>query len=324
VLERFADRPLVDEYVELLWAAITQTWPGLRRRRPGFRLRLTHDIDNPWAAWRRPTRRVLRALGGDLIRRHDPGLAARRLRAWSDARTGRWDRDPYHTYDVLARVSERAGLRSTFYFMAAGPEGQRAPHYRITDRPFAAILRQIHERGHEIGLHASYEAYRSADALRLEHEALATACRAAGFEPDSPGVRQHYLRFANPDTWRFQAAAGLAHDSSIGFTDRIGFRSGTCREHRVFDLVAGRALDLHERPLLAMDAAMFDELRLRPSDAAASVKALVERCRAMGGDAVLLVHNDRVAGSRPLAWYRELVQELARPAGSHGAAGRGS
>jgi hypothetical protein len=73
---------------------------------------LTHDTDELWAARRR------RAVLGDLIVRHDPSLAARRLRAICDAQIGRFDRDPFDTFDLLMDISERHGLRSAFYFLA--------------------------------------------------------------------------------------------------------------------------------------------------------------------------------------------------------------
>jgi hypothetical protein len=314
VSEGFVLRPLVDEYVDVLADAITALWPRVTRKSSTFRLRLTHDVDRPWTML--PGMRPLvamRSLAGDVVRRRDWSLALRRLLGVADARHGRFDRDPLATFDFLMATSEHQGLRSTFYFLAGPLPGEYDYRYDITDPFFRPIFRAIRDRGHEIGLHGSYLIYRSADRIRGELAALVQACGAAGVRQDAWGVRQHYLRFTAPETWRHHEAAGLAHDSTMGFAERIGFRSGTCREHQVFDLVERRELALMERPLVVMDATMFGYMGLTPEGAIDHAREAVATCRTHGGDAVILYHNDSVAGSRARAHYIDLVGELARP-----------
>jgi hypothetical protein len=323
VLEDFVERPLVDEYVDLLWAAMSRLWPDLSRRPTQYRLRLTHDIDRPWASWGHSARSVARSVGGDVLRRRDPELAARRISSWFEARAGRADRDPFATYDFLMDTGERHGLRSVFYFMAGNNPGDVDFRYRLSDAPFVEILRRIHERGHEVGLHASYASHRSADRVRSEFEALRAACEAAGFQQVSWGVRQHYLRFATPTTWRIHEAAGLSHDSTFGFGERAGFRAGTCREYPVFDAIERRALKLRERPLVAMDATLLGYMGLGLDEASERLRRIADACRREGGDVVLLYHNDILARTPVRAHYQELVEDLARSASDPSARERG-
>lgn len=304
-MEGFLDRPIVDDYVDLLWAAMSYLWPALARRPSTFRLLLTHDVDEPWAA-RRP-----RALLGDLILRHDPSLAARRLWAILNARVGRVA-DPFNTFDLLMGISERYGLESTFYFLAGNREDDFDFRYRLSDRRFAGLLRRIHERGHQLGLHASYLSHRSAARIHTEFDALRTECHAVGVDQSVWGVRQHYLRFENPQTWRHQDSAGFDHDSTIGFVDQIGFRAGTCREYPVFDLLERQMLRLRERPLLVMDGALLEYVAHSLDDAASRTRAIVDACRTRRGDAVLLFHNHTLARTHYRRLYLQLVEELAR------------
>jgi hypothetical protein len=297
-VEGFLDRAIVDEYVDLLWMAMHSLWPALVRRSATFRLRLTHDVDLPWAAL------AHRALGGDLVRRRDASLAARRVRSFIDARGGRVDRDPFNTFDFLMDTSERHGLRSTFYFRTRGM-------YRLSDPPVADLLRRIHEQGHEVGLHAGYESYRSPERTSAEFEELRAACRGVGFDQPQWGVRQHYLRLDNPQTWRNHESAGLDHDSTLGFADQVGFRAGTCREYPLFDLLDRRTLKLRERPLLVMDATMFGYMRLGLDEASSLTRTIAGVCRRHKGDAVVLYHNDSLWSTRHRAHYRELVEEIA-------------
>lgn len=311
--EGFLDRPIVDDYVDLLWSELHALWPELVRRPTTFRLRLSHDVDRPWAAVGQSLGLVAHAVTGDLVRRRDPLLAARRARAILDGRAGRVDRDPFNTFDLLMAASERHGLQSTFYFMTGATDPTHDGSYRIDDPPVKRLLRQVHDRGHEIGLHASYNTFRSADQMRIELEALTTTCASLGIEQPAWGVRQHYLRFEAPGTWRIQAEAGLSHDSTLGFADENGFRGGTCREYPVFDLAGETALQLRERPLIFMDAASRELLAMDYPAAAARVRALVATCRRHAGDAVLLYHNSSLPGGAARAHYRELIDSLVQP-----------
>jgi hypothetical protein len=310
--EGFLDRPIVDEYVDELWNGLHALWPSLVRRPAAFRLRLTHDVDEPWAILGRRGEAVAHALAGDLLRRRDARLAGRRLRALVDAGRGRVDRDPYNTFDLLMATSELHGLRSVFYFLAEPDPAAEAP-YRLTDPPIVALLRRIHERGHEVGLHAGYESHLSPQRTMAESSTLKAACRAAGFDQPTWGVRQHYLRFDNPRTWRNHEAAGFEHDSTLGYADDVGFRAGTCREYPTFDLLEARRLELRERPLVVMDATLLVYLGLDPDAAAERARAIVAACRRHQGDAVLLYHNSTLAGSRLRDHYTRLVADLARP-----------
>ena len=245
--EEFLDRPIVDEYVDLLWSAVHLLWPALTRRTAEFELCLTHDVDRPWAARGHNLVSVGRALGADVVRRRDPGLAARRLRAVVDARSGRVDRDPFNTFELLMNTSENYGLRSVFYFMSGVTDARFDGSYDIEDPAIISLLGEVHRRGHLVGLHASYDTFRSADRLRSEFDRLRSACALAGFTQDVWGVRQHYLRFDAAVTWRNQAAAGLDYDSTLGFAEANGFRAGTTREFPVFDLRGHKPLKLRER-----------------------------------------------------------------------------
>ncbi len=313
-LEGFLERPIVDEYVDLLWAAMRSLWPTLDRRLSPFRLMVTHDVDEAWATYGRRARVVAHAVAGDLVRRHDPVLGGRRCRAFVDARRGRVDRDPFNTFDFLMDTSELHGLTSTFYFMTGDTASDIDGHYRLTDPPTATLLRRIHDRGHVIGLHLSYDSYMDPVAVRHELEVLQGACRALGFDQSEWGARQHFLRFRSPETWAAQDAVGIDHDSTVGFPEHIGYRAGTCREYQTFDLGARRKLTLRERPIIAMDGTVTDYMGLDESEGAKREIALVDTCRRFGGIAVVCHHNISLLAARQRAQYRELISRLAHEA----------
>jgi peptidoglycan/xylan/chitin deacetylase (PgdA/CDA1 family) len=306
----FVDRPIADDYVDLLWSIMRRLWPRLERRASVFQLRLTHDVDQPWAVAGQPAGRVAKSLAADLFRRHDPSLAARRVRAVLDVPAGRVDHDPFGRFESFMDISERHGLRSAFYFQAGGRPQDVDFRYVATDPRIIALLRRIHERGHEVGLHTSYVSHLSPDRTRSELDALIAACDEAGFTESAWGVRQHFLRFETPLTWRIQNEAGLAYDSSLGFADDFGFRAGTCRAFPVYDLLDRRSLALRERPLQVMDTTFVEYLHLDLDAAAGRIRAIVDQCRAHRGQAVLLYHNNTLPGARFERHYRELIEGL--------------
>lgn len=277
-------RPLVNEVVELLWRDLTSVAPRLRRREHAFAVVPTHDVDIPTCPGRAP-----RTLAIDVIRRRDPSLALRRI---SGA-------DPCDTFDFLCGASERRGLRSAFYFIAdddAYPLASQAP-----------LLARVAERGHEIGLHPSYDTYRDSERTGAELRRLREVAEVAGVELDRVGGRQHFLRWDAATTWRIWDELGLAYDSTLSWAEAAGFRAGVCYEYPVFDLGGRRMLSLRERPLVAMEATFLQYLALDRETALAAIADLKATCRRYGGQFVLLWHNNRLQGARDRALYEAVL-----------------
>ncbi|HYF91280.1 MAG TPA: polysaccharide deacetylase family protein [Symbiobacteriaceae bacterium] len=304
VRESFLDRPLADEYVEVLWRALQTLWPGLTRRPREGRVLLSHDADTPNSTLGRSYAEVALTTAGDLVKRGSPLLAARRLAGSVRSWRGRPEADVCNTFDLIMDAAERSGFRSAFHFTT-----ERGA-YSIADPWIRALMRHIHGRGHEIGLQASPAAYSNGAQLQEEVDRLRYAAEREGIRQEWWGGRQHGLRFAAPATWAAWDAAGLDYDSTLGYADRPGFRCGTCHEHRVFDLHRRRPLRLRERPLIASEVALLDCLRLAPEDAHKEIRRLRERCRLVGGDFTLLWHNDRLADRRERDLFLQVVRDL--------------
>jgi hypothetical protein len=308
--EGFLDRPLLDEYGEVLWAVLRSHWPRLERRPPEPRLWLSHDVDIPRSAGSGVTG-LAKWVAADVLRRREPALAAQRVRAYPKARHGLTPEDPANSFDLIMDVSERHGLRSAFYFIPT--EGSRAvdARYRLDEPWVRALLRRIHERDHEIGLHASYETFRDPDLTRSEFASLRTVAEGEGIVQPAWGGRQHYLRWDPTTTWRNWDGAGLDYDSTMTFHDCVGFRSGTCREHGLFDLRTRTPLRLRERPVVAMDATLKGYMGLDDDELVRRVTVLAERCRLVKGPMSLLWHNHNLASSSDRRTYAALVEAIA-------------
>jgi hypothetical protein len=300
--------PLADAYVELLWEAVSMAWPRLVRRVTEYAVVLSHDVDRPTTYGDRPWLRV-RGIGGDLAKRHDPVLAARRLGSMVPSKYRR-SLDPYDSFEFLMRVSERHGLRSAFYFMADRDRRAIDHPYNLDDSPIPEVLRRAQSGGHEVGLHTGYASYTSATLISQELKRIKAAARQAGVDQSRWGGRQHYLRWHNPNSWRAWRSAGLDYDSTIGHARRVGFRAGTCHPYEAFDVIERRPLGLNELPLVVMDGALFAQYT-RAEDRLDAVRRLARQCRAYGGTLTMLWHNNGFL-TVPEEWYEDLISEVVR------------
>ena len=134
-------------------------------------------------------------------------------------------------------------------------------------------------------------------------------CERNGLQSTEMGGRQHYLRWRAPTTWLNWEAAGLTYDSTVGYAERAGFRAGTSREFRAFDLVGSRLLSLIERPLVVMDTTLLHYRKLGATDAAIECGLrLKSRCRRLGGHFTLLWHNSNLMSASHWRVFQTLAE----------------
>ncbi|MEW6663398.1 MAG: polysaccharide deacetylase family protein [Bacillota bacterium] len=288
--EGFLERPVVNEYLEVLWAAMQRLWPGLQRKPRQFKVFPTHDVDNPFAVNGLPVTRAARSCLGDLLKRKSLALAVKRCQSWLNTKKYGLDYDLYNTFDYLMDKSEEKGLKSAFYFMAGCTNKKYEGSYALHDPWMRRLLRKIHQRGHEIGFHPSYETYQDPQKTVEEFQYLQKICREENIQQERWGGRQHYLRWDASTTWRNWEAAGLYYDSTVGYADHPGFRCGTCYEFPVFDLQTRKKLNLRERPLIVMEGTLLGEnyLGLDHDHVWEHINRLIDACWLFQGDFILL------------------------------------
>jgi hypothetical protein len=308
--EGFLELPVVDAYVDVLWEALQRRWPRLERKRRRFRVALSHDVDRPLSFLGREALGRARQLARDALVQRDPRLMAQRVRSWAGIRHGDHRLDPDNTFDFLMGVSERHGLASAFYFLAT-EEVNFIDGFYTLDHPWIRMLMvTVDRRGHEIGYHGGFHAYRDAERTKTEFRRLRETTAELGIGRESWGGRQHYLRWEAPVTWSSWEAAGLHYDSTLTFAEHVGFRAGTCHEFPPFHLHERRPLRLRERPLIVMDRTLLSWMRLGPDTAMQTVLELAATCRRYEGTFTLLWHNTELQTARERSWYETLVVGL--------------
>lgn len=293
----FLYRPIVDEYVELLWTMMKRLWPGLERRRRQGQVRVSCDVDQPFDRVGTSARALVRSLAGDVGRRRDLGLALRRTRNFFIHRRGDLRFDPYYTFDWYMKACERHGYRAAFYFIADHSAGAIDGTYEIGEARILDLIRKLTKRGHEIGMHGSYNTFRDRQQIARERERLKAACEKAGVEAALAGNRQHYLRWDARETPDHLDMAGFEYDTTGSFADRPGFRYGTSHPFPMWSWKKLAPLRLTQRPLVVMECSVMAKVNLgmgASPEALGLIANLKGRALKYGGDFTLLWHNSEL------------------------------
>ncbi|CAL7963048.1 conserved hypothetical protein [Gammaproteobacteria bacterium] len=314
--EGFLERPVVNEYVEILWACLKKLCPSLTRKKYDYTVCITHDIDKLSTVIDRSWLNVLRNAVGDIYYRKSICLSMRRLFAKSFVNR-QYQYDPcVKTFDMIMDQVEKRGLKSAFYFIAGtSVEKDFDSDYDIREPVVRKIIKKIAVRGHEIGLHPSYATYKDCSLLKAELNILQRITDELGVNQKTWGGRQHYLRWENPMTWQNWEDAGFTYDSSLMYAECVGFRCGTCYEYPVFNILTRRQLNLLERPLVVMDFVNASSEQKYYADwinekALRKIKNFRDTCRIFGGVYTLLFHNNGLMDKRHRAGFSELLDFL--------------
>jgi peptidoglycan/xylan/chitin deacetylase (PgdA/CDA1 family) len=309
--EGFLDRPIVNEYVEILWRYLHHLWPGLQRQRRQFQMRVSHDVDEPFRYQFAGISQLIRLCGKDIIKHHDAIGAIQNIPRWVQVKRGNVAIDPCNTFDRIMDISEQHNLQSAFYFITDHSAGEIDGNYNIGHPLMRQLLSKIHQRGHEIGLHTSYNTYTCASQVQKEFTILKQICAAEGIYQKQWGGRQHYLRWRTPDSFQNWEDAGLDYDSTLSFADIAGFRCGVCYEFPVFNLRTRQSLKLKERPLIVMECSVIDEdymnFGLDGESTFTIMTQYKQRCQLFQGEFTLLWHNSHLMTRRAIEIYEQLI-----------------
>jgi len=165
---------------------------------------------------------------------------------------------PCWCFDYWEELEKRAGIRSVFYVYAkTGKKDLKSwlldPSYDITTHVrLKKKLRYLIQEGFEVGLHGSFDS--ATDEERLSQE-KATLEDAIGTQVHK--VRQHWLRYEEGTTPYIHNNL-FEYDSTLGWNDRMGFRSGIAARYRPYDHHNQKPFDYMVTPQVIMDANIYE------------------------------------------------------------------
>jgi hypothetical protein len=320
--------PTLDVHIDLLRGWILRAeLPMLEiPNRPGacdFAVCLTHDVDFINMRDHINDRSVLGFIARALIPRNLRNARSQFVwsRLWKNwaavlslpAVYLRLCRDIWFDIDRYAEIER--GLEPTYFFLprkdhpgeaapGAGPVSRAAPalraaRYNVGEH--ASLLADLKNGGAEIAIHG-IDAWHSAQHARTERTLIGSVAAA---EP--AGVRVHWLYFS-PSSPQHLERAGFSYDSTLGFNEAVGFRSGTTQVFRL----PGTA-GLLELPLNIMDSALFyrGRMGLSERDALTACGDLIDTMKKYGGALTINWHTRSLNPERNWdSFYLELLSLL--------------
>lgn len=78
--EGFLGRPIINEYLEILWDCLNRLWPNLERKKKEFKIVPSHDVDKSYEYAFKSPKWILRVVAEDVIKRQNIKLAIDRVK----------------------------------------------------------------------------------------------------------------------------------------------------------------------------------------------------------------------------------------------------
>jgi len=295
--QQFLQIPIVDLWIQALGKMIQSIYPSIQLNPSPFRQQPTYDIDYAWAFRSKGLTRSLAGLSKDLLE-------------------GRWQRirdrfksiesrskDPFHCYEWLDDLHQRKGLTPLYFFLVGsyGPYDKNAnPNARVFQELIQSIAHQ-----YIVGLHPSYRSNGDQTVLKEEFQMLEQI-----IGPPLVHSRQHYLKVHLPDTYQHLIDVGIKQDYSMGYAEAIGFRAGTCKSFKWYDLSQEKETDLTVHPFCLMDVTLKDYLKYTPEEALAQAQLLRTTIQQVGGTFSTIWHNSSFYAVDGWGGWKEIYATL--------------
>ena len=309
----FLQRPIVNEHVEVVWSCLQYLWPSLTRRQRDGGVFASADVDIPYSPGNQSVLRLIRRIGGDLIRRRSLWDVVRTISSFAATKFGHYDLDPYYPWlEWLMSENEAEGHQITLYFISDHSAGDIDGVYDVDEPVIQRLMTRVLEGGHEIGLHPSYATYREPVQLAKERAILTRSARRIAPDLVVRACRQHFLRWSVHETASHQSEAGLSVDSTLGYADAAGFRAGVCYEFGMYDLSNRCPLPIRQRPLIAMEVSVFGTAYMNVQNHQAALDILLrlkQNCLQFKGDFRLLWHNNMLRTEADRGVYTRVVSK---------------
>jgi len=307
----FLDRPIVDEYINLLRHLFFSLDSSIEIKVENVRSLVTCDVDWPFEPNRCSIKKTIRASIGDLLKRRQPISALNRWVGYLCFKLNLTYRDTARErVSWIMDVNEEKGNKVAFYFITECTDAYYDSNFDFDSPNIRALLSEIHERGHEIGLHPGYKCFDNPNLFKKSADSLKSTLSDMGIVQSELGGRMHYLRWDAKTTPKLWDDNGFDYDSTLSFAELSGFRCGTCHPFPMYDLVNRKPLKVIQRPLINMESTVIASKYEAKGYSDESVyrfnqfKRTVEENR---GEYVLLWHNTHFDNDKDEEIYKGLI-----------------
>lgn len=275
-----------------------KTFITLNSKTPPTEIIPTFDIDNTFAfKWKSGVRMWLSILR-DWINRDRLRIESRKA-----VRRGQ-EKDPFDTYSYILEIKKRGFDVHLFWLL--GDYSKYDRNISNLDIRHQQFIEKMASKVH-LGLHPSYKSNTSNLILRKEKLKIDTILgRSTSIS------RQHFLKLNIPITYNNLIKNGFSEDFTMGYADEVGFRAGTAKPFRFFDLSKNMLTDYLIHPFVYMDGTLHEYKNWNIDESKIQIKKLYDEVYRYGGDFTFIWHNETIADYRKWrGWYEVLEYTLS-------------
>ncbi|MUK39980.1 MarR family transcriptional regulator [Aliivibrio fischeri] len=307
----FLERPLVDEYIELLSALMFRLWPELQRKEQSFSKLITCDVDWPFEPNTQSLKATLRSSLGDIIKRKNISSAMYRWISFIGNRLGISYRDkPRDKLTWIMEKNEEVGNKVAFYFITECTDKKFDSAFDFDSPKIRDVFREIHSRGHEIGLHPGYHCFNNSENFKRSAKTLKRVLKEEAIEQPMLGGRMHFLRWDSKVTPKLWEDNGFDYDSTLFFADKSGFRCGTSHSFPMYDLLNRKPLKVIQRSLINMECTIISpryENLGYTNKTIQRFEFFKNKVKEYNGEYVLLWHNTHFDNQADKDIYKKII-----------------
>jgi peptidoglycan/xylan/chitin deacetylase (PgdA/CDA1 family) len=292
--------PIVNQYLEIFRLALNQALQK-KGRQPiqypkwldgkDFAVALTHDVDSmrKWTprGYIASIIRLAKSVLGSRSRQTSGNISGMQELAALWESFGKID--PHWSFSEIIATEQQYNFSSTFFIKGHHKHPQDGRYAKLYQRHRPSLLRILKRSGVEIGVHGGYYSSQDIQSLKSEKSIIEHLA-----QRKVKGNRFHTLRMEYHQTLLLLEKAGFVYDTTLGFAEMPGFRSGFSFPHQPYNIYEDRPFNLIELPLIIMDTTLLAEryCNLKAEAAWDKVFQLMKTLQRTQGGAAVLWHND--------------------------------
>ncbi len=268
---------------------------NLNPARSTVKIRPTFDIDNTFAFKHKTGSQRRNAILKDWALFRFKRIKARRI-------VDKGGVDPHDTFDLIEEIAKS---HETNVFWLVGDLAAYDRNLSLQVPEHADLIKRMAEVA-EVGLHPSYASHLHKEIVDQEKNRIeqVTGSKVVA-------SRQHFLRFSVPETFRNHIGIGLKSEYSMGYAEHVGFRAGTARKHKWFDVENNSITEYEIVPFVYMDGTLMEYMKLSTKESQDSIDSLFNEVNNFGGNFVFIWHNETIGDYADWkGWSRVLEHTL--------------
>jgi len=277
----FIKRPVVDEYIGFLKEIIKKLDTSVSFSEHTPELIITCDVDS---FEKFNSGHTLKMFAGHLIKRLDPVLFATDLVKYL-GKTFFGVKDPYQTFDRIFSIAEKFNTKPVFFILTS-PEDPYSDGWFTTAEKDIVMFGSLKQKNAEIGLHYGYFSLLNEKNIISEKTYLEKK-----YNIKVEKGRAHFLQFNIRSSFDILEKAGIKDDYSLGYSRHAGFRCGTGRAFKPWNIDRKQAYNMIEHPLIVMDTTLYAHNKLNKIQIKAEFEYFMNISKMYQTDLTILIHN---------------------------------